>query len=114
MKKIWVTCGWVLQVAGGVLVVMMGVVWLGGAEPIRMVSGLVMGCLFILTGWTFVARGRSCRAYAPTDNSEAAGKDQAAARRMIVQAIWIGGVIILGVALLVGLLMLLANPAAKP
>ncbi len=84
MRKIWITCGWVLSVTGVVLVVMMGLAWLGGGETLKI--------------------------YAPFDNSEAARGDQAATHRMIIQAIWISGLIVLVVALVIGLLMCLVNP----
>jgi hypothetical protein len=114
MRKIWIACGWVLSVAGVVLVVMIGLAWLGGGETFKMISGIVMGCLFILLGRNVIARGRSLQAYTPADNSEAARDDQVAARRMVIQAIWIGGLIILVVALVVGLGMFLAGQWEKP
>ena len=114
MRKIWIACGWVLSVAGVVLVVMIGLAWLGGGEIFKMISGIVMGCLFILLGRNLIARGRSAQAYTPADDSEAARDDQVAARRMIIQAIWIGGLIILVVALVVGLGMFLTGQWEKP
>jgi len=114
MRKIWITCGWVLSVTGVVLVVMMGLAWLGGGETFKMISTIAMGCLFILLGWNLIARGRSFPAYVPHDGSEAARGDQAVAHRMIIQAIWIGGLIVLVVALVIGLLMFLVNPWEKP
>ena len=105
MRKTWIACGWVLLVAGIVLVVMMGLAWLGGAEALKMISSIVMGFLFILLGRTFIVRGRSLRGHPRTDDSEA---DRAATRRMIMQAIWIGSSIIVAVGLVVGLLMFLA------
>ena len=114
MRQIWIACGWVLSVAGVVLVVMIGLAWLGGGEIFKMISGIVMGCLFILLGRNLIARGRSAQAYTPADDSEAARDDQVAARRMIIQAIWIGALIILVVALVVGLGMFLTGQWEKP
>lgn len=105
MRKIWIACGWVLFVTGVVLVLMMGLAWIGGAEASKMIPSIVMGCLFMALGRNFISRGRYFPAYIPADNSEAAREDHAAARRMIIQAIWIGGIIILVVASLVGLCM---------
>ena len=110
MRKIWITCGWVLSVTGVVLVVMMGLAWLGGGETFKMISTIAMGCLFTLMGRIFIARGRSFPTYAPADGSGAARGDQAAVHWMIIQAIWIGGLIALVVALVIGLLMFLVNP----
>ena len=110
MRKIWVTCGWVMHSAGVFLVVTTGLAWLGGGKPIKMISSIVMGCLFILLGRNFVARGRSLPTYAASEDSEAARNDQRAARRMITQAIWIGGLILLATALIVGLLMFFTSP----
>jgi hypothetical protein len=109
MRKIWIACGWVMSIAGVVLVVMMGFAWLGGGETFKMITGIVMGCLFILMGRNMIAQGRSLQSYTPEDNSEAARNDQIAARRMIIQAIWIGGLIIGVVALVVGLGMFLVG-----
>jgi hypothetical protein len=86
---------------------MMGLAWIGGGEAFKMISTIVMGCLFIALGRSFIARGKNFPAYNPADDSQAAREDQAAARRMVIQAIWIGGIIILMVALVVGLLMFL-------
>ena len=105
MRKIWIACGWVLFVTGVVLVLMMVLAWIGGAEASKMIPCIVMGCLFMALGWNYISRGRSFPAYLPAENSEAARQDHAAARRMIIQAIWIGGIIILVVASFVGLLM---------
>jgi len=105
MRKTWIACGWVVVVAGVVLVVTMGLAWLGGAEPFKMTSSITMGFLFILLGRTLIARGRSLRGHPRTDDSEAGRHDRAATRRMIMQAIWIGGSIVLAVGLAVGLLM---------
>ena len=110
MRKSWIAWGWVLYVAGIVLVVMMGLAWLGGGETIKMISSIVIGCLFILLGRNFVTRGRSLPIYTTSKDSEAARNDQLAARRMIVQAIWIGSFIILAIALVVGLLIFLTHP----
>ena len=106
MRKIWIACGWVLIITGVVLVLMMGMVWLGGAEAFKMISSLVVGCLFIALGRSFIARGKTLSDYHRADDSGAARQDQAAARRIVIQAIWIGGVILLGVAFVVGFLML--------
>jgi uncharacterized membrane protein len=114
MRKIWITCGWVLSVTGVVLVVMIGLAWLGGGETFKMISTIAMGCLFTLMGRIFIARGRSFPTYAPADGSGAARGDQAAAHRMIIQTIWIGGLIVLVVALVIGLWMFLVNPGEKP
>jgi hypothetical protein len=85
---------------------MMGLAWIGGAEVFKMISGVVMGCLFMVLGRNFIACGKCFSSYSPADNSEVAQKDHAAARRMIIQALWIGGIIILAVAsLTVGLWM---------
>jgi hypothetical protein len=108
LRKIWIACGWVLFVTGVFLVLMMGLAWLGGGEAFKMISTIVMGCLFIALGRSFIARGKNFPAYNPADDSQAAREDQAAARRMVIQAIWIGGIIILVVALVVGLLMFLS------
>ena len=110
MRKIWVTCGWVMYSAGIFLVVTTGLAWLGGGKPIKMIPSIVMGCLFLLLGRKFVARGRSLPTYAASEDSEAARNDQLAARRMITQAIWIGGLILLATALIVGLLMFFTSP----
>jgi len=110
MRKIWVTCGWVMYSAGVFLVVTTGLAWLGGGKPIKMIPSIVMGCLFLLLGRKCVARGRSLPTYAASEDSEAARNDQRAARRMITQAIWIGGLILLATALIVGLLMLFTSP----
>jgi hypothetical protein len=98
MRKIWITCGWVLLVTGVALVLMMGLGWIGGAEASRMIPGIVMGSLFMALGRNFISRGRYFPAYLPSENSEAAREDHIAARRMIIQALWIGGIIILAVA----------------
>jgi uncharacterized membrane protein len=109
MRKLWIACGWVLLVSGVVLVLMMGLAWLGGAEASKMISSVVMGCLFMVLGRTFIARGKCFPTYSPADNSEFDRKDRAAARRMIIQALWIGGIIILAVAsLVVGLWMFMS------
>jgi len=107
LRKIWIACGWALFVTGVFLVLMMGLAWIGGGEAFKMISPIVMGCLFIALGRSLIARGRNFPAYNPTDDSQAAREDQAAVRRMVIQAIWIGGIIILVVALVVGLLMFL-------
>jgi hypothetical protein len=107
MRKIWIACGWVLFVAGIVLVVATGLAWLGGVEPFKVISSIVMGCLFFVLGRKFITHGRSFPSYIPADSSEAAQEDRAAARRMILQAIWIGAFIIVGVAILVGVLIFL-------
>jgi hypothetical protein len=109
LRKIWIACGWVLFGTGVFLVLMMGLAWLGGGEAFKMISSIGMGCLFIALGRSFIARGRHFPAYNPTEDSQAAREDQAAARRMVIQAIWIGGIIILVVALVVGLLMFLSS-----
>jgi len=96
--------------AGVFLVVTTGLAWLGGGKPIKMIPSIVMGCLFLLLGRKFVARGRSLPTYAASEDSEAARNDQRAARRMITQAIWIGGLILLATALIVGLLMFFTSP----
>jgi hypothetical protein len=114
LKKIWISCGWVLFVTGVLLVLMMGLAWIGGAEASNMIPNIVMGCLFMALGRNYISRGRSFPAYIPSENSEAAREDRAAARRMIIQAIWIGGVIILVVASLVGLLMFFSIQGNKP
>ena len=114
MRRIWIACGWVLFVTGVLLVLMMGLAWLGGGEAFKMISSIVMGCLFIALGLNFIVRGRRFAAYIPTEDSKAAREDQAAARRMIIQAIWIGGIIILVVAFVVGLLMFLSSQGEKP
>ena len=101
MRKILTACGWVLFVAGVVLVLMMGLAWIGGAEASKMIPSIVMGCLFMAMGRNFIARGKNFPTYIPADNSEVAQKDHAVARRMIIQALWIGGIIILVVASLV-------------
>jgi fatty acid desaturase len=110
MRKIWITCGWVMYGAGVFLAVTMGLAWLGGGKPIKMIPSIVGGCLFILLGRSFVAKGRSFPAYAASKDSEAARNDQLAARRMIIQAIWIGSIILLTVALAVGLLIFFTFP----
>ena len=98
MRKILTACGWVLFVAGVVLVLMMGLAWIGGAEAFSMIPSVVMGCLFMVLGRNFIAHGKHLTAYSPADNSEVAQQDHAAARRMIIQALRIGGIIILAVA----------------
>jgi hypothetical protein len=97
----------VIFVTGVVLVLMMGLAWLGGAEAFKMISSIAMGCLFMALGRSFIARGKTLSDYNRADDSEAALQDQAAARRMLIQAIRIGGGIILVVAFVVGLLMFL-------
>ena len=114
MRKIWITCGWVLFVTGVVLVLMMSLAWIGGAEASKMIPSIMMGCLFMALGRNYITRGKYFPAYNPTENSEAAREDQAAARRMIIQAIWIGGIIILVVASIVGLLMFFSIQGNKP
>ena len=110
MRKIWITCGWVLFVTGVVLVLMMSLAWIGGAEASKMIPSIMMGCLFMALGGNFVSRGKDFPAYLPADDSEFAREDRAGARRMIIQAIWIGSVIILVVATLVGLCWMLFSP----
>jgi hypothetical protein len=110
MRKIWITCGWVLYGAGVFLVVTMGLAWLGEGKPSKIIPSIVMGCLFIFLGHNFVARGRSSPIYTTSQESEASRNDQLAVRRMIIQAIWIGGVILLAVALVVGLWILFISP----
>jgi len=105
LRRIWIACGWVLFVTGVVLILMMGLAWIGGAEASRIITCIVMGCLFMALGRDFISRGKYFPTYIPSDNSEVAREDHAAARRMIIQAIWIGGIIILVVASLVGFWM---------
>jgi hypothetical protein len=107
-------CGWVIFVTGAVLVSMMGLAWLGGADAFKMISSLAMGCLFMSLGRTFIARGKALPGYNPAGGSEAGRQDQSAARRLVIQAIWIGGVIILAVAFAVGFLMFLFGQGGKP
>src|SRR4030042_4300437 len=102
MRKIWITCGWILCGAGVFVVVMMGLAWVGGGKPVKMIPSIVTGCLFIFLGRLFVIRGRSLPTYAASEDSEAARNDELEARRMIVQAIWVGGIILLTVAVVVG------------
>lgn len=101
MRKLWIACGWVLLVTGVLLILMMGLAWLGGAEASSMITSIVMGCLFMVLGRNFIVRGKHLPTYSPADNSEVAQEDHAVARRMIIQALWIGGIIILVVASLV-------------
>jgi hypothetical protein len=105
LRKIWIACGWVLFVTGVVLVLLMGLAWIGGAEASKMIPCIAMGCLFMALGRDYISRGKSFPAHIPGDNSEVARQDHAAARRMIIEATWIGGIIILVVASLVGFLM---------
>jgi hypothetical protein len=110
MRKIWIICGWILFVMGVVLVVSLGLAWLGGGEAPKMISSIALGVVFILLGWNFVARGRSLPTYGADEDSEASRHDRSEARRMMVQAIWIGGCIILGVALVVVLWVVFSSP----
>jgi hypothetical protein len=111
LKKLWIACGWVLFVSGVILVLMMGLAWIGGAEASKMIPSIVMGCLFMALGRNFISRRKYFPTYSSSDNSEVARTDRAAARRMIVQALWIGGIIILVVAsLVVGLWMFFSVP----
>jgi len=113
MRKIWVASGWMLFVAGAIMVVTMGLAWLGGGQPVyKMISAIVMGGLFILLGRNFIARGRSLPAFTTSKDSESARQDRSAARRMVVQAIWIGALIVVAVGLVVGLLLFLADRSA--
>jgi hypothetical protein len=101
----------VLSVAGIILVLMMGLAWIGGAEASKMIPSIVMGGLFMALGRNFISRGKYFPTYSSADNSEVARTDRAAARRMIIQAIWIGGIIILVVASLVlGIWMFFSIP----
>jgi hypothetical protein len=54
MRKIWITCGWVLYGAGVFLVVTMGLAWLGEGKPSKIIPSIVMGCLFIFLGHNFI------------------------------------------------------------
>lgn len=113
MGKIWIVSGWVLYVAGAMMVVAMGLAWLGGGRSVhQMISAIIMGCLFILLGHNFVARGRSLPAFTTSKDSDAARNDQMAVRRMVVQAVWIGVLIVVAVGLVVGLLLFLADRSA--
>jgi hypothetical protein len=95
------------------MLVTMGLAWLGGGKPIpKMISAFVMGSLFIFLGHNFVARGRSLSICATSKDSETARNDRIAARRMVVQAIWIGAFIVVAVGLVVGLLLFLARRSA--
>jgi hypothetical protein len=85
----------------------MGLAWIGGAEASKMIPCIVMGCLFMALGRNFISREKYLPTYVPADNSEVARKDHAAARRTIIQVIWIGGIIILVVTSLVSLWMFL-------
>jgi fatty acid desaturase len=95
MRKIWIACGWVLFVTGAALVLLMGLGWIGGGEVSKLIPSVVMGLLFMALGRNFISRGRCFPAYHPSENSEAAREDHIAARRMIIQASRIGGIIIL-------------------
>jgi hypothetical protein len=65
-------------------------------------------------GGKFISRGKSLPSYIAADNSEVARDDRAEARRMIIQAIRIGGVIIiLTVVSLIGLWMFF-SPGGHP
>jgi hypothetical protein len=111
LRKIWSVCGWVLLFTGVVLVLVMGIAWAGGARESKMIPCIGMGGLFMALGGNFVSRGKNFPAYLPADDSEVARDDRAGARRMIIQAIWIGGVIIiLMVATLVGLWIFFRRP----
>ena len=92
------------------MLVTMGLAWLGGETSIhKLISGMVMGGLFIFLGHSLVARGRSLPICTTSRGLETTRNDQIAARRMIVQAVWIGAFIVLAVGLVVGLLLFLAS-----
>ena len=105
MRKIWITCGWVLLFTGVVSVLVMGITWAGGAGASKMIPCIVMGCLFMALGGNFISRGKDFPAYLPADNSEVAREDRAGARRMII---------ILVVASLVAGLWMFFSPGGHP
>ncbi len=110
MRKIFIACGSVLFVTGFVLVLLMILAWIGGAEASAMILSIVMGCLFIAMGRSLILSGKNFPTYSPADNSEVAQKDHAAARRMIIQALRIVGIIILVVTSLIVCLWMLFAP----
>jgi len=105
LRKIWIICGWFLFITGILLFLTMGLAWLGEAKISKILPAVIMGGLFVVSGRNFITRGKQLPLYAPAEDSEEAMRDRAQARLMIVQAVRIGGMIILTVALVVGLLI---------
>ncbi|HLZ19432.1 MAG TPA: hypothetical protein VKO67_07450 [Smithellaceae bacterium] len=114
MRKVWIVCGWVVIIAGIILIIAMGLAWIGGAEISKALPAVIMGGLFIVSGWNFIVRGKQLPPYSPSEDPGAAGLDHTRTRQMVMQAIRMGSIIILGVASIVGLLIFFSTYLKKP
>ena len=100
LRKIWIICGWIVVIAGIMLIVAMGLALVGGAALSKMLPAMIMGGFFVISGWNFIVRGKQMPLSAV---------DHVRGRQMIMQAIRIGSLIFLGVAFMVGLLIFLRH-----